>query len=68
MISLGIKVFIARDRVRMSKSYDGLSLLVKDALKNDPLSGYMFVFFNKRSNYMKALYWDRKALMIFFVF
>jgi len=64
MISLGIKVFIARDRVRMNKSYDGLSLLVKDALKNDPLSGYMFVFFNKRSNYMKALYWDRNGFCI----
>ena len=64
MISLGIKVFIARDRVRMSKSYDGLSLLVKDALKKDPLSGYMFVFFNNRSNYMKALYWDRNGFCI----
>jgi len=44
MISSGIKVYIARDRVRMNKSYDGLSLLVKDALEKDPLSGYMFVF------------------------
>lgn len=64
MISSGIKVYIARDRVRMNKSYDGLSLLVKDALEKDPLSGYMFVFFNKNSDHMKALYWDRNGFCI----
>jgi len=64
MLSLGIKVFVARDRVKMNRSFDGLGLLVKDALEMDPLSGYMFVFFNRRSNYMKALYWDRNGFCI----
>ena len=64
MLSVGIKVFIARDRINMCKSFDGLGLLVKDALEMDPLSGYMFVFFNKRSHYMKALYWDRNGFCI----
>ncbi len=64
MISLGIKIFVARERVKMNKSYDGLSLLVKDALEMEPLSGYMFVFFNRTSNYVKALYWDRNGFCI----
>ena len=64
MIPIGTKIFVARDRVKMNKSYDGLSLLVKDALEMDPLSKCIFVFFNKRSDYMKALYWDRNGFCI----
>ncbi len=64
MIPVGVKVYVARDRISMSKSFDGLSLLVQDVLEMDPLSGHMFIFFNKRSNYMKALYWDRNGFCI----
>lgn len=64
MIPLGIKIFVARERVKMNRSFDGLALLVKDTLEMDPLSGYMFVFFNKKSDYMKALYWDRNGFCI----
>ena len=64
MIPLGTKVFIARDRVPMRKSFDSLSLLVQDVLEMDPLSGYMFIFINKRSNYLKALYWERNGFCI----
>ena len=64
MIPVGIKVYVARDRVSMSKSFDSLSLLVQDVLEMNPLSGHMFIFFNKRSNYMKALYWDRNGFCI----
>ena len=64
MIPLNTKVFIARDRVPMRKSFDSLSLLVQDVLEMDPLSGYMFIFFNRRSNYMKALYWERNGFCI----
>lgn len=64
MIPVGVKVYVARDRVPMRKSFDSLSLLVQDVLEMDPLSGHMFIFFNKRSNYMKALYWDRNGFCI----
>lgn len=64
MIPLGTKVFIARDRFPMYKSFDSLSLLVQDVLDMDPLSGYMFIFFNKRGNYMKALYWENNGFCI----
>ena len=64
MIPVGVKVYVARDRVPMRKSFDSLSLLVQDVLEMDPLSGYMFIFFNRRSNYMKALYWERNGFCI----
>jgi transposase len=64
MVPGSIKVFVARDRTDMRKSYDSLSLLVQEALEMDPLSGYIFVFFNKRSDRMKALYWDRNGFCL----
>ena len=59
-----IKVYVSRDRVDLRKSYEGLGLLVQEALEMNPLSGFIFVFFNKNSNKVKALYWDRNGFCI----
>jgi len=59
-----IKVYIARERANLVKSYDGLGLLVQEALEMDPLSGYVFVFLNKRADKVKALYWDRNGFCV----
>jgi transposase len=40
----------------MRKSYDGLSALVRHALDEDPLSGDLFVFVNRRRTQMRVLY------------
>ncbi|MBI5616741.1 MAG: IS66 family insertion sequence element accessory protein TnpB [Gammaproteobacteria bacterium] len=40
----------------MRKSYDGLSALVRQALGEDPLSGDLFVFVNRRRTQMRVLY------------
>lgn len=43
----------------MRKSFNGLLGIVSSELKRDPLSQTLFLFFNKRGNYLKLLYWDR---------
>ena len=43
----------------MRRSFDGLSALVKTRLQEDPLSGHLFVFLNRRRTLMKVLYYDR---------
>lgn len=40
----------------LRKSYDGLSALVRQALGEDPLSGDLFVFVNRRRTQMRVLY------------
>lgn len=45
--------------VDMRKSFDGLVALVRGALEEDPLDGTLYVFFNRRGNYVKSVYWDR---------
>ena len=54
-----VRVFVASQPVDLRKSFDGLSIAVEHALKQDPLSGHLYVFFNKRRNQVRALFWDR---------
>lgn len=51
--------------VDMRKSFTGLILLAKRELGEDPLSGILFVFINKRRNYLKSIFWDRTGYCLF---
>lgn len=68
MINLppSVKVFIASDGVDMRKSIDGLSVLAKDVLSQDPFSGHLCVFCNKRGDKIKILYWDRNGFCLWY--
>ncbi len=50
----------------MRKGVDGLSGLVRDGLKRDPLSGDIFIFFNGRRNQVKLLLWERDGFSIYY--
>jgi transposase len=50
----------------MRKSFQGLLALVQQVFHNeDPYSGDLFAFVNRRGNYVKILAWDRTGFMIF---
>jgi transposase len=51
--------------VDLRKSIDGLVGLVKSVLEEDPLSGTLFVFVNRRGNYLKLVVWDRTGWCLF---
>jgi transposase len=48
----------------MRKSFDGLYALTRHELGQDPLSGHLFVFINRRGTQMKVLYWDRSGFCV----
>lgn len=48
----------------MRRSFDGLSCTVRQFLSQDPTSGQVFVFFNKRRDQVKALWWDESGYAI----
>ena len=50
--------------VDMRNGFDGLVALVRRGLLEDPLSGDLFVFLNRRGNVVKALLWDRTGFII----
>lgn len=61
-------MFFPEDRMRvwlytppadMRKQFDGLAGLAKNRMAEDPLSGHLFVFVNRRRTQVKVLYFDR---------
>lgn len=60
-----VQVHIAHEPVDMRRSYDGLSGCVEQLLHADPLSGHLFVFFNRRRTQVKILVWDRNGYCIY---
>jgi transposase len=60
------RIFIALHATDMRKGFDGLCGLVSDKLKQDPLSGALFLFINRRRDRMKVLYWDGDGLAIWY--
>ncbi len=59
-----VRIWLYARPTDMRKSYDGLSALVKQQLQEDPLSGQLFVFVNRRQTQMKVLYFDRSGYCI----
>jgi transposase len=59
------RILAYREPVDMRKSFDGLIAVVQGVLEEDPLSGGLFVFFNRRGNYVKLITWDRTGYCLF---
>ena len=59
-----IRVHVYGRPVDLRNSYDGLYALTRHALGQDPLSGQLFAFFNRRATQVKVLYWDRTGFCL----
>jgi len=52
------RIFVATTPADMRRSFNGLSELVRMELGENPLSGHLFIFSNKRHTLLKILVWD----------
>jgi transposase len=66
MLSLppSVRIFVATQPVDGRKGVDSLVAIVRCALLQDPLSGHLYVFFSKRSNRVRVVYWDRNGFAL----
>jgi transposase len=59
-----VRVFVAVAPADLRKGYDGLAQLARESIREDPLSGHLFVFANRRRDRIKMIYWDRDGFAI----
>lgn len=64
LLPRAVKVYVATAPVNLRKSFDGLSNEIRAVLAQDPLSGHVFVFVNRRRNQVKLLVWTRGGFTI----
>jgi len=65
MLPVPSRIMVATTPVDMRKSYEGLSALVQNSLREDLFSSTAFVFTNKRHNRLKILYWHLNGFCLF---
>jgi transposase len=63
-VSAATRVFVALAPTDLRQSFNGLYAAVQQKLKEDPLSGHLFVFTNRNRNRVKVLYWDGSGLWV----
>lgn len=59
-----VRVFLASAPVDGRRGIDGLAAVVREHFGEDPLSGHLFVFRNRRGDRAKILYWDRSGFWL----
>lgn len=59
-----MKILVAVEPADFRKGIDGLARLCKDALKQDPFAGSVFVFRNRRGTAIKALVYDGQGFWL----
>jgi len=65
-LAASVRVFVARGATDLRRSFDRLSAQVQEVLRQDPLSGHVFVFFNRQRNRVKMLVWERDGFWLLY--
>lgn len=65
-ISASSKIFVCKDHIDMRNGFEGLSSAVIKIFDTTIITGGFFVFFNKRKNLIKVLYWDIDGAAIWY--
>jgi transposase len=57
-----VRTFVITQPVDGRKGADSLMTIVRDLLAHDPLSGHFYVFFTRRCDGVRIVYWDRNGI------
>jgi transposase len=63
-VTAATSIYLYRGAADLRQGFDGLSGLVRTALAQDPLSGALYVFCNRRRTMVKILYWAGDGLCV----
>ncbi len=60
-----VKVFLAVEPVDMRKGVDALASVVRHVIRQEPMSGHLFVFRGRRGHMLRVLFWDRNGWALY---
>ena len=60
-----LKICAFREPADMRKNFDGLAAIIETHAQ-DPLSGSLFLFRNRRGDRLKILYWDEDGFALWY--
>lgn len=66
MIPHGVEVFVGLEPIDLRWGFDRLAGVVADRLTREARSGALFVFFGKRRDALKVLFFDGTGLCLFY--
>jgi transposase len=58
------KIFVKLGSTDFRKQINGLSIVVQENMRLNPLDSNLFIFCNKSRNRIKILYWDRNGFCL----
>jgi hypothetical protein len=61
-----VRIFLCVTPIKMQYSFDTLMGLAQTVFDQDPLSGHLFLFFNRDRNRVKILFWDQDGFCIWY--
>ncbi len=61
-----LRIFVCMTPTRMNFSFDRLMGLAQETFDQDPLSGHLFLFFNRQRDRVKILFWDVDGFCIWY--
>lgn len=61
-----VRIYVSTDPTDMRRSFDGLAALAQSVFDQNPLSGHLFVFTNRRGDKLKILWWTRGGYAIYY--
>ena len=66
MIPAGVEIYVALEPVDMRLSFDRLAGVAKEQVGYDARCGALFIFFGKRRDALKILFFDGSGMAIFY--
>ena len=61
-----VRIFLCMTPIKLYYSFDTLMGFAQTVFDQDPLSGHLFVFFNRERNRVKILFWDQEGFCIWY--
>jgi transposase len=61
-----VRIFVCLTPIKMQFSFDTLMGVAQKTFDQDPLSGHLFLFFNRKRDRIKILFWDVDGFCIWY--